>query len=132
MDVNMFTKIKNSDEKGQALVETILLIPFLFFVLLWLTQFYIATQTSEVVQEKTRNRLVAAIDNWRDLRDVEQLQPNIYPLAIDNIANQSSYSKRLIYKNKKKVEREVGSRSNGEKKLEVETKLGICRTVSCN
>lgn len=139
VDVNMKTRIKNKNEKGQALVETILLIPFLFFTFIYLYQFYVASQTSEVIQEKTRNSLVSAIDNWRDLRNRNQV--NMPPgLAIDNIQNQQSLGLyrepgrhgRLIYKNTNTVTRDVGPKDNGKGSLNIETKLGVCRTVSCN
>ena len=137
MDANMIKRFKSRDEKGQALVETILLIPFLFFTFLFLTQFYIASQTSEVVQEKTKSKLMLAIDNWRDLRDKNHV--NILPgLAIDNIPNSldrylsPGSNERLVYKNTKAVNRRIGPASNGKEKLKIETKAGICRTVNCN
>lgn len=131
---------KNKKEEGQALVETILLIPMLFFILLWMTQFFIATQTSEIVQEKTRNTLVTSINNWRDLRDKNGGVNNISQgSAIDNIPNSlaryndSGRKKgRLVYKNQREVKRDLGPVINGKEKLTIETKLGICRTTACN
>lgn len=128
----MFKRVKISDEKGQALVETILLIPFLFFTLLWLTQFIMAMQTSEAVQEKTRNKLVLAINNWRDLRNggVTGVADGI---AVDNVNNQNPLGNRLIYKNRNAPEKDFGpAETGGKKALRIETKLGVCRTVNCN
>ncbi|HLB58915.1 MAG TPA: TadE family protein [Bdellovibrionota bacterium] len=115
-------------EDGQAIIEAILIIPLLFFMLLWMTQLFMAAQTSEVVQEKTRNHLMLSINNWRDLRGSDQHPPVIVD---DPSKNWVIYGEggKLVYGTQAPIKRKFGP--EGSDKMDIKTELGICRTTNC-
>ena len=136
---------------GQASIEFIFVIPVLFFLMLWTFQFFYAIHTSSVNQKYARIELMKQIDHYRDLRNTSLNQlsysndgfwpgttdymtyeayrerffnnKSYFAVGVSGVAGGLSGPSRLIGEGKRKT--------GFKDRIEIDTKVGVCRDEGC-
>ncbi|MBI4042580.1 MAG: hypothetical protein HY391_03780 [Deltaproteobacteria bacterium] len=136
--------MQKRSEKGQAVVETLLVLPFIMALIVWLFQYFQAIHSAVIHQTKARYELWQTIDHWRDLRagenfglgkDNDSIHRNLYqnrktslsvtvtpaaPAATDTAVPDERVRKTVA----------TFGKSNG-REIILDTTVGICRDAAC-
>lgn len=150
--LNLFKRYadKSLGSYGQAAIEFIFVLPFLFLLMLWTFQFFYAIHTASVNQKFARAELLKSMDHYRDLRDAEEFKNKNPNFDFSNDGFWMDYMSRGIYvqrfENEKTYfavsvtgtpggndvpQRLIGDPGETPKYLNMRTTVGICRDERC-
>ena len=111
---------RDGNRRGQALIETLLVLPLLVLFIVWSLQFFQAIHASHIQQKVVRFYLAQKLDNRADFSQ----RPS---LAIRFKGEEEAYPSYKVG-TKTSV---IGLPGSGTGKIFIRTHLGLCQEMRC-